>query len=86
MQKPRKHIEIYTTGCHLSAPAVEIVVTVARHCDVTIYNVREDERAAQRARDLSIVMLPTVLVDGVKLPGDWRGQVSAAALRAAGVD
>jgi hypothetical protein len=53
---------------------------------VTVHDVTADAEAARRAKELLIVRLPTVVVDGVKLPGDSLGNISEAVLQDAGVD
>jgi hypothetical protein len=83
---PRKHVEVFTGGSPQCAATVAVVVAVAQHCEVTLYDLTSDERAARRAKELLVVRLPTVVVDGVKLPGDALGNVSEAILRDAGVD
>jgi hypothetical protein len=86
MPAARKQVEVFTASTPLCQATVTRVVAIARHCDVMVYDVSTDEGAAQRAKKLLIVRLPAVVVDGVKLPGDWLGNVSEAVLRDAGVD
>jgi hypothetical protein len=81
----RRQVEVFTGGSPQCAATVTRVEAVARHCDIIIHDVTSDARAAQRAKELLIVRLPTV-VDGVKLPGDVLGNVSEAVLRDASVD
>jgi DNA-binding transcriptional MerR regulator len=82
----KKHVELFTAGCQVCEPAVELVQRVAcPHCDVTIHNVRDDPKAASRAKAAHVARLPMVLVDGKPLECCHIGPVTEAALRAAGV-
>jgi hypothetical protein len=85
-KSPRKQVEVFTDGTPLCVPTVELVLEVAQHCDVTIYDVKMDDQAVRRSAELGVIRLPAVVVDGVILLGDWRGIVSRAALWEAGVD
>ena len=65
---------------------MELVQRVAcPSCDVTVHNVRDDPKAAQRAKAAHVTRLPMVLVDGKPLECCHIGPVTEAALRAAGV-
>lgn len=82
----KRKVEVFTAGCPVCEPAVQLVQRVAcPSCDVTIYNVKDDAQAAQRAKAANISRLPMVLVDGQPLECCQIGPVAEAALRAAGV-
>jgi DNA-binding transcriptional MerR regulator len=86
MTTQKRKVEVFTAGCPVCEPAVELVQRVAcPSCDVSVYNVRDDAGAAARARDLGIQRLPMVLVDGKALECCQIGPVTEGALRAAGV-
>lgn len=86
MQPARKHVEVFSAGTSQCEATVTVVRAVAGHCEVTIHAVMTDAAAARRARELLIVRLPTVVVDGEKLPVDHLGNISEAVLRDAGID
>jgi DNA-binding transcriptional MerR regulator len=86
MTARKKQVELFTAGCAVCEPVVELVQRVAcPHCDVTIHNVRDDPKAAARAKAAHVTRLPMVLVDGKPLECCQIGPVTEAALRAAGV-
>ena len=86
MTTRKRQVEVFTAGCAVCEPAVELVQRVAcLSCDVTVHNVRDDPKAAQRAKTAHVTRLPMVLVDGKPLECCHIGPVTEAALRAAGV-
>jgi DNA-binding transcriptional MerR regulator len=86
MTTPKRKVEVFTAGCAVCEPAVELVQRVAcSSCDVTVHNVRDDPKAAARAKAAHITRLPMVLVDGKPLECCHIGPVTESALRAAGV-
>ena len=86
MTTRKRKVEVFTAGCPVCEPAVELVRRLAcASCDVTIYNVKDDPQAAQRAKAANVARLPMVLVDGKPLECCQIGPVTEAALRAAGV-
>ena len=86
MTTRKRHVEVFTAGCAVCEPAVELVQRVAcPSCDVTVHNVKDDPKAAARAKAAHITRLPMVLVDGKPLECCHIGPVTEAALRAAGV-
>jgi MerR family transcriptional regulator, mercuric resistance operon regulatory protein len=86
MTTQKRTVEVFTAGCPVCEPAVELVQQVAcPNCEVMVYNVKDDAGAAARARDLGIHRLPMVFVDGRPLECCQIGPVTEAALRAAGV-
>ena len=86
MSPRKRHVEVFSAGCAVCEPAVELVQRIAcPSCDVTIHNVRDDPKAAARAKAAHVTRLPMVLVDGKPLECCHIGPVTEAALRAAGV-
>jgi MerR family transcriptional regulator, copper efflux regulator len=81
-----RKVEVYTAGCPICEPAVELVRRIASSGDdVTVYDVNSDPQAAARARAANVTRLPTVLVDGRPAGCCQLGPVTEAELRAAGV-
>lgn len=81
-----RKVEVFTAGCPICEPAVELVRRIAgSDDDVTIHDVNSDPQAAARARAANVTRLPTVLVDGRPAGCCQMGPVTEADLRAAGV-
>ncbi len=83
-----RKVEVFTAGCPLCDPVVTLVQQVAcDNCQVTVYNLKDDPQAAERARAAGVERVPMVLVDGK--PADCcnaaGGPVTEAGLRAAGI-
>jgi DNA-binding transcriptional MerR regulator len=86
MATQKRQVEVFTAGCSICEPVVEMVRRIAcPNCDVTIYNVKEDPKAAERARVANVQRLPMVLVDGKSAECCHVGPVTEAGLRAAGI-
>jgi DNA-binding transcriptional MerR regulator len=86
MSTRTRKVEVFTAGCPICEPAVELVRRIAgSDDDVTIYDVNSDPQAAARARAANVTRLPTVLVDGRPAGCCQFGPVTEADLRAAGV-
>jgi len=86
MATQKRKVEIFTAGCPVCDPVVELVKRIAcGSCDVTVYNVKDDPRAAERARAANVQRLPMVLVDGKPAVCCEAGPVTEAGLRAAGI-
>lgn len=65
MATEKRKVEVFTAGCPLCDPVVKLVQeVVCDNCDVTVYNVKDNAEAAERAKALGIVRVPMVLVDG----------------------
>ena len=65
MTTRKRQVEVFTAGCAVCEPAVELVQRMAcPSCDITVHNVRDDPKAAARAKAAHITRLPMVLVDG----------------------
>ncbi len=80
-----RKVEVFTAGCPLCEPVVELVKRVAcDQCDVTIHNLNEPE-GARRAKEAKVHRVPMVLVDGKPAACCEVGPVTEAGLRAAGI-
>lgn len=85
-----RKVEVFTAGCPLCDPVVEMVRRVAcrvpsGRCEVTVHNLKEDPQAAERAQQAGVQRVPMVLVDGRPAECCQAGPVTEAGLRAAGV-
>lgn len=86
MNTGKRQVELFTAGCPICEPAVELVQRVAcPSCEVTVHNVKDSPQAAADAKQLGISRLPMVLVDGKPLECCQIGPITETALRAAGV-
>jgi DNA-binding transcriptional MerR regulator len=86
MATRKRQVEVFTAGCPICEPVVELVQRIAcPSCDVTVHNVKDDPRAAGRAKAINVQRLPMVLVDGKPAECCQIGPVTEAGLRAAGV-
>ena len=81
-----RQVEVFTAGCPLCDPVVEMVKRVAcTNCEVTIYNTNDDARAVERAKAAGVTRVPMVLVDGNPASCCASGPVTEEGLRAAGI-
>jgi hypothetical protein len=79
-------VEVFTAGCAVCEPVVEMVKRIAcPSCEVVIHHLKDDPKAAARARQAGVHRLPMVLVDGKPAECCRVGAVTEAGLRAAGV-
>lgn len=87
MATDKRKVEVFTAGCPLCDPAVKLVKEVAcEGCEVTVYNIKDDAQAAERAQALGVRRVPMVLIDGK--PAECctsSGAITAEGLRAAGI-
>lgn len=59
----RRQVEVFTSGCAVCEPTVELVRELAcSSCDVTVHDLHE--AGAERARKYGITTVPAVVVDG----------------------
>jgi thioredoxin family protein len=80
----KRQIEIFTAGCPVCDPAVQLVQELAcPDCEVTVYDLRET--GADKARQYGVSRVPTVVVDGAIAPCCQGGAVDRAQLQAAGI-
>lgn len=86
MATGKRQVEVFTAGCPLCEPVVELVKRVAcSSCDVTVYNTKDDPKAADRAKAAGVTRVPMVLVDGRPAACCVSGPVTEEGLRAAGI-
>lgn len=82
----KRKVEVFTAECPVCDPVVELVRRLAcDSCEVTVYNVRDDPKAAERATAAGVRRVPMVLVDGEPAACCQGGPVTEAGLRAAGL-
>ena len=89
MENQKLKIEIFTAGCSVCSPVVDIVkAIVCNYCDVTVYNVAEpcdSKECLEKVKTYSIKALPAVAIDGKLLACCQNKGVSEAELIKAGV-
>ena len=86
MATGKRQVEVFTAGCPLCDPVVEMVKRVAcMSCEVTVYNIKDDAQAAERAKAAGVTRVPMVLVDGNPASCCASGPVTEEGLRAAGM-
>lgn len=80
----KKVIEVFTAGCSVCQPAVEIVEKMAcASCEVIIYDLSkpcDTKECLDKARQYGIRSLPAIAVDGVLLNYGQNNGVSATGL------
>ncbi len=80
--KTKRQVEVFTAGCPVCEPAVQLVQELAcPDCDVTVHDLREGN--AEKARQYGINTVPAVVVDGrlvscCENSGPLRGDLEAA--------
>ncbi len=78
-------VEVLSAGCPACQKAIELVREIAcSSCEVRVLDMN-DADVAQRARELGIVQVPAVLVNGKLASCCRRGGPTEEGLRAAGV-
>lgn len=86
MTTGKQTVEVFTAGCPLCDPVVEMVKHVAcSNCAVTVYNIKDDANAQERAKAAGVTRVPMVLVDGKPASCCMSGAVTEEGLRAAGI-
>lgn len=84
----KRKIEVFTAGCSVCEPVVEMVKSMAcSDCDVVVYNLAETKgnEAADKVKIYGIKALPAVAVNGKLLSCCQNKGVSEAELRSAGI-
>jgi hypothetical protein len=81
---PKRHVEVFTAGCAICEPTVELVRELAcPDCEVTVHDVRQT--GVEKAQEYGVTRLPTVVVDG-QIARCCQGEhVSREQLQAAGI-
>jgi hypothetical protein len=80
----RRQVEVFTAGCPLCEPAVQLVQELAcPDCDVTVHDLRTS--GMERARQYGVQRVPAVVVDGALAACCQGVEVSREQLQAAGI-
>ena len=59
----KRQVEVFTAGCSVCEPAVQMVSELAcPDCEVTVYQLQE--RGTEKAAEYGIKTVPAVVVDG----------------------
>ncbi len=86
----KRKVEVFTSGCPICEPVVELVNKEAcPSCEVIIYDLNKGSDAnigRQKAKEYGVTRVPSVVVDAKLLECCKIGTVSEQALREAGVD
>jgi len=87
--KRKRKIEVFTAGCSVCSPVVDMVKSMAcSDCEVIVYNLAEpceSKECIDRAKAYNIKRLPAIAVNGKLLSCCQNNGVSEAALRDAGI-
>ena len=85
----KRKVEIFTSGCPLCEPVVELVNKMAYpSCEVIIYDLNKgsnDNIVREKAKEYGVSRVPSVAVDAKLLECCKTGTVSEQVLREAGV-
>jgi hypothetical protein len=85
----KRKVEVFTSGCPVCAPVVELVNKVAcPSCEVIIYDLNKGSDTnigRERAREYGVTRIPAIAVNGKLLECCKLGTVSEQALLDAGV-
>ncbi|MEP6513319.1 MAG: glutaredoxin [Parafilimonas sp.] len=85
----KRKIEVFTAGCSVCEPVVEMVKSMAcSDCDVIVYNLAEpceSKECVDKAKTYGIKALPAVAVNGKLLSCCENKGVSEAELKNAGI-
>ena len=81
----KRRIEIFSAGCPACVEAIDTVKRITcSSCETEVLDMN-DPRVTQRAKQLGISRVPTVVIDGVVAECCATGGVDEQILRAAGV-
>lgn len=84
----KRKIEVFTAGCSICQPTVEMVKSLAcSSCEVLVYNIVDpaQKEFLTKAQSYGVTVLPSVAVNGKLLPCCQGKGVCEAELRKAGV-
>ncbi len=85
----KRKIEVFTAGCSVCSPVVDMVKSMAcSDCEVIVYNLAEpceSKECIDKAKTYGIKALPAVAVNGKLLSCCQNKGVSEAELRNAGI-
>lgn len=85
----KRKIEVFTAGCLVCEPTVELVQKLAcPSCEVIVYDLNQGcqtNECREKAKQYGLNRIPAVVVDGRLLECCKTGLVTEEALRAAGI-
>lgn len=85
----KRKIELFTAGCPVCEPAVELVNSMAcQYCQVTIYNLAKQgdiKEGLSKMKEYNITSLPAVAVEGKLLECCSKRGISHKELHKAGI-
>jgi glutaredoxin len=85
----KRKIEVFTAGCSVCEPVVELVKKVAcSSCEVTVYDLNEGcatNECRTKAKQYGVTRVPSIVVNGKLLDCCKTGTVTEESLRAAGI-
>ena len=81
----KRKVEIFSAGCTCCEDTIKLVKSIAcPSCDISVLDMK-DRQVAERAKNLGVLSVPAVVIDG-KLAGCCAGRgPDQATLRAAGL-
>lgn len=89
MTNQKRKIEVFTSGCPVCEPVVELVKkTACPSCEVTVYDLNagcSTNECRDKAKTYGINRVPSVVVDGKLLECCKTGQITEQTLRSAGI-
>jgi hypothetical protein len=89
MNSKKKKVEVFTSGCPVCSPVVEMVQSLAcNDCEVTVYDVAEQcdsKECSTKVNEYGIKTLPAVAVDGALLSCCQGEGITREALEGAGI-
>ena len=89
MVNKKRKVEVFTSGCPLCEPVVELVKkTACPSCEVVIYDLNagcDTNECRDKAKQYGVTRVPAVVVNGTILDCCKTGTVSEKELRAAGI-
>lgn len=89
MSNKKRRVEVFTAGCPVCKPAIELVEKIACSlCEVVVYDLNAGcatNECRDKAKKYGINRLPAVVVNGKLLDCCKSGIVTEKELRAAGV-
>jgi hypothetical protein len=85
----KRKIEIFTAGCSVCEPMVEMVKSMAcSSCEIVVYNLSqpcETKECLEKVQEYGIKALPAVAVNGSLLPCCQNEGISIEELKNAGI-
>lgn len=82
----KRNIDIYSSDCPICKEAVErIKAEACDNCEITVYNLNNDENAYNRSKKLNIKSVPAVVIDGKLASCCENGGINMEILKALGL-